>query len=400
MSARPEQDVAEADEAELVEAAASAEDEARLGSIEALRAQGDAVGLVALAKAYRNGTAGMARDLAKCLAAYTAAADLGSPLAQHALGLFHLHGGPVEPDPMEAAKRFRAAADGDHLAAKVYVANFYELGIHYRADAAKADVWYRNVARSAGVEASPGTPEHDVALAELGCVRFALALAEAPDQTPAERTRLLRIARIHGYREGRSSMTAEAMASAELDAVDREAEAQSSRRPPTGEPSAAAAPARASANLDERTSRTSRASRTSRTSLGRAPRAAVGLGLTAFLFSCVFMAVAAVVGHVAPPLLAERGAPIPALGMRFDLVLPVALVAIGALPNLLVYRLAAWARAAVLATLAGVAGEVLWGLGHRFAPTHLIQICDLAAAGLLAGLLVFGIFGGAKPGSR
>jgi hypothetical protein len=408
MSAPPDptaaarKDAAAADEAAALEM--EAEQSQRVGSIDALRAQSDVEGLIALAKAYRSGTAGMPRDLKQCFAAYAAAAELGSPLAQHALGLFHLHGGPVPPDEMEAAKRFRAAADGGHLAAKVYIANFYELGIHYRADPAKSDVWYRNVARSAAIEAAPGTPEHDRALADLGCVRHALAIAEAPDTSEQDRTRLMRVARIHGYRSDRASMTPEMMAEAELDAVDREAEAQSSRRTGAGiaeaapakpktatrkEPAAVPKPAQAKPEKDERPSR-----------IAAAPRAHVGLGLTAFFFSLVCMAVAAVAGHVAPPLLAERGLPIPVLGTRFDLVLPVAMVAIGVLPNLLVYRLAAWGRALVMALLTGVAGEVLWGLGHRVTPSHTIQVCDLAAAGFLAGLLVFGIFGGAKPGSR
>src|SRR5690606_38666934 len=100
------------------------------------------------------------------------------------------------------------------------------------------------------------------------------------------------------------------------------------------------------------------------------------------------------------PFLVERGLPIPVLGTRFDLVLPVALVLVGAVPNLLVYRLGAWLRAVALAVAAGIAGEVLWGLQQRFMGSHVMQVSDLAAVGFLAGLLVFGIFGGAKPGSR
>jgi hypothetical protein len=397
------------DEAAAAEAEAEAEAAAaapeRASSIEALRAQGDVDGLIHLAKAYRAGTAGLARDLKKCFEAYSAAAELGNPLALHALGLFHLHGGPVPPDEKEAATRFRAAADAGHLAGKVYVANFYELGIHYRADPAKSDVWYRNVARSAGIEAEPGTPEHDRVLADLGCVRHALKIAEDPKTSEADRTKLLRIAKIHGHREGRASMTPEMMADAELDAVDREAESAPQKAGPLA---AVAATADARAAADKATPRARKSTapaektevKVERPSRISTPKAHVGLGLTAFFFSLVCMAVAAVAGHVAPPFLAERALPIPVLGMRFDLVLPVALVVIGGLPNLLVYRVAAWLRAAALALAAGVAGEVLWGLGRHFAPSHVIQVADLAAAGFLAGLLVFGIFGGAKPGSK
>ncbi len=411
MSARPDPKAAEGEadaaaEAEAeAQARAEAQPELRLGSVEALRAAGDAAGLVVLAKAYRAGTSGMARDLKKCFEAYAAAADLGNPLALHALGLFHLHGGPVPPDEMEAAKRFRAAADAGHLAAKVYIANFYELGIHYRADAAKSDVWYRNVARAAGIEAEPGSPEHDRALADLGCVRHALAIAEAEGTSEPDRVRLLRLARIHGFREGRASMTPEMMAEQQLDLAESQPE-----------PSAVALGAAADAGdetqalaqaerkiAEKKKGATKPAAvevKAEKPSRVNAPKAHVGLGLTAFFFSLVCMSVAAVAGHVGPPFLAERGLPIPVLGMRFDGVLPVALVLIGALPNLLVYRVAALLRAAALALAAGIAGEVLWGLQHRFMGTHVMQVSDLAAVGFLAGLLVFGIFGGAKPGSR
>jgi len=54
----------------------------------------------------------------------------------------------------------------------------------------------------------------------------------------------------------------------------------------------------------------------------------------------------------------------------------------------------------LLGGAAGVAGEVLWGVGQRFAATRMMQMSDLVVAGFLAGLLVFGIFGGAKSGSR
>ncbi len=407
----------EAAAAAEAEAGAQATAEARLDSIEALRATGDVDGLVRLARAYRNGTAGLARDLKRCFDAYGAAADLGSAVASHALGLFHLHGGPVAPDEMEAAKRFRTAADAGHLAAKVVIANFYEVGIHYRADPAKGDVWYRNVARAAGIEDAPETPAFDRAMAELGCVRHALVVVELEGTSASDRTRLLRIAKIHGHREGRASMTPEALVEEELAALDR-ATGTPAPVAPGGPGTARKATPRTASGSDPGPTET-RASKSGETRKsmadpaplerekeGRAsrlpvpPAAQVGLGLTAFFFSLVCVAVAIVAGHVAPPFLVERGVPIPALGMRFDLVLPVALVTVGALPNLLVYRLSAWIRAALLGGAAGVAGEVLWGVGQQFLSTRLMQISDLAVAGFLAGLLVFGIFGGAKPGSR
>jgi len=398
-------------------AGAGAEAAARLDSIDALRAAGDVEGLIRLARAHRSGTAGLARELPRCFEAYRAASDLGSAVASHALGLFYLHGGPVAPDEMEAAKRFRAAADAGHLASKVVIANFYECGIHYRADPAKGDVWYRNVARAAGIEDEPTTPAFDQAMAELGCVRHVLAVIALSDTGAADRTRLLRIAKIHGHREGRASITTqlttqlteEELAEEQIAALERLTGAPAPvatgvsrvRAPDPGATAtdSVADPARVSTSdatakaLDK--DKETRASR-----LPKPPKAQVGLGLTAFFFSLVCAGVAVVAGHVAPPFLVDRGLPIPVLGMRFDLVLPVALLAVGALPNLLVYRLSAWLRAMLLGGAAGVAGEVLWGVGQRFVATRMMQISDLVVAGFLAGLLVFGIFGGAKPGSR
>ena len=49
----------------------------------------------------------------------------------------------------------------------------------------------------------------------------------------------------------------------------------------------------------------------------------------------------------------------------------------------------------------GIAGNVLFGTGRRFVETNVMQTTDFAAAGMLVGLFVFGVFvGGAKPGSR
>lgn len=425
MSARPDAKAkpaggdAENEAAAAAEAEAEAEAQAeRLDSIEALRAAGDVDGLVRLAKAYRAGTAGVARDLMKCFDAYRAASDLGSATASHALGLFHLHGGPVAPDEMEAAKRFRAAADAGHLAAKVIVANFYEIGIHYRADPAKSDVWYRNVARAAGIEDAPGTPAFDRAMAELGCVRHALVVVELPETSAADRAKLLRIAKIHGHREGRASITPEALAEEEIASLERPTETPpptGATSPPGKSPAGKTAPGKtrpgsdpgpAEARASKSDARASKAEQTETdkdTRASRLPKTApvqVGLGLTAFFFSAVCMAVAVVAGHVGPPFLVERALPIPVLGTRFDLVLPVALLVVGSLPNLLVYRMSAFIRAALLGGAAAVAGEVLWGVGRQFFSSRVMQISDLAAAGFLAGLLVFGIFGGAKPGSR
>ena len=128
-------------------------------SVEELAALGDVDALLDIARVYRAGSATVARDLKKCFEAYSAASLLGNADAEHATALFHLSGGVVPEDVVAAARLFRSAADKGHLPSKVYVANLYELGIHYRADPEKADVWYRNAARAAGPRRSiPSAP--------------------------------------------------------------------------------------------------------------------------------------------------------------------------------------------------------------------------------------------------
>jgi hypothetical protein len=97
--------------------------------------------------------------------------------------------------------RLRSAADKGSIPAKVYLGNLYELGIHYKADPEKADVWYRNAARGARVEAEAGSPEYAQELAELGCARYVLALVEsgATAADTEDGKRLLQRARAHGY---------------------------------------------------------------------------------------------------------------------------------------------------------------------------------------------------------
>src|SRR5258708_5675977 len=117
--------------------------------LDGLKKRGDVKGLLTLAKAYRSGQAPGGRDMKRCYAAYQAAAELGSPDAEYAVALFCMSGGIVAQDLKEGATRLRAAAEKGSVPAKVYLGNLYELGIHYKADPEKADVWYRNAARGA-----------------------------------------------------------------------------------------------------------------------------------------------------------------------------------------------------------------------------------------------------------
>src|SRR5262245_7243300 len=199
-----ERAAAEADEEALDEAAGDGL------SIDALVARADVDGLLDLAKAYRTGTADVPRDLAKCFRCYDEAAKLGSAAAEYSAALFHLSGGVVEKDLKLGATRLRTAADSGYTPAKVYLANLYELGIHYKADPEKADVWYRNAARSSEIQEEPGTPEYARAMGEIGCVRYCLEIANDPASTEEDRAHFLRKAKAFGYRdpagpEGRQS---------------------------------------------------------------------------------------------------------------------------------------------------------------------------------------------------
>jgi hypothetical protein len=377
---------------EAADAEPIAEGEELDDRIAALKLANDVEGLLALAKQFRSGTGGVPRDMRGCFEAYRAAAELGSPVAQHAAGLFFLNGGVVARDDREAALCFRAAADQGHVAAKMLVANLYELGIHYRADAAKADVWYRNAARAAGVEHEPGTPEHQRAMAELGAVRYCLELAkDAPDP---EKARLLKIAKTYGHRPpGESARDSEVSQPSILPGLPAEAPRGEPRRGPPEESAKPSAAATVAPEPDPK--------RAKKPSPG--PKPNIGLGATAFLFSLVFAAVGLVAGHVLRHLgleQIENGQSLPVVGKEVEAILPLSVGVLAVLPNLLVYRLPAFVRGALVGGAAAIAGEVLWGMGQRFLESRAMQVTDFGAAGLLVGLLIFGLLGGASPGSR
>ncbi len=370
--------------------------------IESAKLQGDVEGLLKLAKQLRSGGAHGKPDMRACFDAYRAAAELGSAVAQHAVGLFHLNGGGgLERSERDAALSFRAAADQGHLASKVLVGNLYELGVHYRADAAKADVWYRNVARSANVEAEPDSPEYVRALADLGCVRYCLALIEAPDTTEADRARYGRLAKTYGYKPddgARTSITAE---QSTLDAVEAEAEAESKRSGALAAEKAAsgAKPSPAAAAKSE----SAKEEPKKKVTPGAAPKVNVGLASAGFFLTLLFMAIGVVLGHVLRHLALEKiasGGAVPVFGTNAEAILPAFVLVLGVAPNLLFYRAAAFGKAVLFGAAAAIGAEVLWGMDRHFLESRVMQITDFGVAGLLVGLLVFGLFGGVKPGSK
>jgi TPR repeat protein len=360
------------------DAAIDADIESQIAS---LKVAGDADGLLALAKQFRAGTGGAPKNMAACFQCYVAAADLGHTAALHATGLFFLNGGVVTRDEREAATRFRAAADQGHLASKVIVGNFYELGIHFRADAAKADVWYRNVARTAEVDAEPESAAWKRALAELGCARYAIEIAEASEDE-AEKARFLKVARTYGYagdRSSRASMTPETRENLALDEME------------------AAAP-----RVTQEAQKEGAKKRELEAEVEKArPNAALpklGKGVIGFVYAAIFMGVGLVLGHVLDNEANElllRGEAVPVVGKSADLILPIC-AALGAIPSMLVFKGAAFLRALLVGGAFVIAAEVLWGMGRTFFSTRVMQLTDAGAVGLLLGLLVFGLFGGVK----
>ena len=364
--------------------------------LDALRARGDVGGLLALARAHRSGSAPGGRDMARCLEAYRAAADLGSADAEYAVALFCMTGGVVAQDLKEGAARLRVAADKGSVPAKVYVGNLYELGIHYKADPEKADVWYRNAARSAGIDAAPGSTEYAEALAELGCARYVLAQVESGAASGDDKARLLQRARAHGYGLRMKDATAGDRPTFldSLQGADAGATA-------TNAPASAADPGRP----ERQRATTTPDTKSARAAAGQKAAAEPGptrasIGLSAFGYALLF-AVAGVGAGYAASLgareLVARGTELPGLGVRTDLVFPIVLGLVGVLPAWLVYRLGTVLKALVVGAFLGAIGWVAWGTGqavlHALRP---VQAVAFGLAGFLAALLALGLAGGTK----
>jgi hypothetical protein len=413
-----ERDPYEADEAELAEGAPDPDD------LAALRTQGDVPGLLALAKAFRSGSLAGGRDMSKCLEAYRAAADLGNAEAEYAVALFYMNGGTVvAQDLKEGTMRLRSAAEKGSVPAKVYLGNLYELGVHYKPDAEKADVWYRNAGRGAKVEAEQGSPEWDRALADLGCARHVLAITRDASVDEAERARLLARAKAHGYGlrirddagEGDRATFVNALATAESTgpaptatpppvAVDVAPRGRKDTSPETGNAKRKAEEARAKTDpasaLDpaaqaaaERAERAAKKQAADRSAARKVALAAFGYALL-FVLAGVGAGYAASLGSRE---LIAHGHALPLLGTRTHLVFPIVLGAIGVLPAWLVYRLSAVLKALVLGAVGAGLGWVAWGTGQgAFHGERPLQALAFGLAGFLAGLLVLGLLGGAK----
>jgi hypothetical protein len=363
----------------------------------ALVQQGNVAGLLELAKAYRSGAIAGGRDMNKCFAAYRAAADLGSADAEYAVALFCMSGGVVPQDLKEGTTRLRAAAEKGSVPAKVYLGNLYELGIHYKADPEKADVWYRNAARGARVEAEPGSEAWVRALAELGCVRQVLALtggasAAALDET--DKARLLQRARAHGHglkmKDGLSEPATDRPTF--LDAL------QASDAPPTAGAAAMTPKATAAAATPAATPAAAPAKKPV-ASATEGP-GQTSLALAAFGYTLLFAVAALGAGYAATlgaRELIAHGKLLPGIGARIDLVFPIVFAAIGVLPTWLVYRLGTVLKAVVVGGALGGVGWIAWGTGQAVLHSdRLVQSLAFGIAGFLAGIFVLGLLGGTK----
>ena len=418
-----ERDPYEADESELAEGAPDPND------LDALRVQADVPGLLALAKAFRSGSLAGGRDMGRCLEAYRAAAELGNAEAEYAVALFCMNGGTVVPqDLKEGTMRLRSAAEKGSVPAKVYLGNLYELGIHYKADAEKADVWYRNAGRGAKIESEQGSPEWNRALADLGCARQVLALTREAALDEAEKARLLARAKAHGFglriredaTEGDRATFVNALATVEGGSspaptatpppvavdVPREmpARARKDTSPETGNAKRRAEDARAKTDPPKAEgpadkAAADKADRAAR-KIATERSASRSVALAAFGYALLFALAGVGAGYAAwlgARELVSHGHVLPLLGTKTHLVFPIVLGTIGVLPAWLVYRLGTVFKALVLGAIGAGLGWVAWGTGQgAFHGDRPLQALAFGLASFLAGLLVLGLVGGAK----
>lgn len=374
-------------------------------SVEGLARAGDAEGLFLLAKAARQGTHGRPKDLSVALAAYRTAGDLGHGDADYAAALFSLTGtGGAERDFKDGTARLRRAAERGNLDAKIYLGNLYELGIHYAKDSEKADVWYRNAARGAGVNALPGSPALVRALAQLGSVRHAEMLAADPEVSDEERETAQKKAKIRG---GSLRDKLDAQRESVPDALR-----VSATPPPAGTQAArtdgdsTSAPLRATEKESPESIEQKRRDRlTELAKKAKAPSKVTGkAGFGAFLYALLFSVTAfgaAFAAEAGARELLSHGKPLPLVGTRIELIFPVVLALVSVFPQLLVYKLSTVARS-VLAAAAGFGvGWVLYGTGKlALGDARLTQAIAFSGAAFLASLLVQGLFGGSKASSE
>ena len=402
MEPHPKKETARAETTEELSAAEA--------SIDALVARGDANALIELGASYRAGTAPGGKDAFAALECFEAASRLGSSEAEYLVGLAFFNGRGIEVDRAEGAKRLRSAAQRGSVRAKVYVANLYELGVHYEADKDKADVWYRNVARAAEIDAAPGTDEYEIALAELGCVRQCLTLV-ADDALPKkDRAFYLKKAKSMGYRHrletARAARTPNPEAQAETQA-ETQAEIQTATSAEASIETEATAQPEGARGEEPRPESTPEDEDEPGASVPLGSRWTFGHGLAAFVVALFFAAAATATGWLAMEgsrALAELGRPIPLLGPSMSAEASLGLFAtivfaLGVLPAMSTYR----PRVVAIGTfVGGIAAAAGWFL---FASLPLLwdataQAAAFGLGGYLVLVLVLGVLGGTRVRPR
>lgn len=390
MDARPQ---AAREEEELEEALAEPKGVGFDGpapSIDELLANEDVAGLMELGAAYRMGTPHVDRDLFKALESFEAASRLGSHQAEYLVAVAYMNGQGIARDLAEGAKRMRSAAQRGSLRAKVWVANLYELGVHYAVDRDKADVWYRNVARAAGIEHAPDTDEYELAMAELGCVRFCLSLVADEGLPAKDRAFFLKKAKAMGY----AHRLRESKRQSEQPAPPEPSPAPPEVSAPEAEPSAPEpepeTPPEPEEEPEEDEEEEEGAKLGGQWTLGR--------GVLAFLVATFFAAsgsVCAFLANEGSRALAQAGRALPVIGATHEIVLFGVLLLAGVLPAASVYRPNVVAIASIVGAAAGAGG---WFL---FEQTPLLwdaaaQAGAFGMLGFLVVLLFLGVLGGTR----
>jgi len=356
-------------------------------SIDELVANEDVEGLLELGAAYRLGAGPIPKDAFKAVECFEAASRLGHAEAEYFVGVAHMNGLGVSKELAEGVKRIRSAAQRGSLRAKVYVANLYEMGVHYAADRDKADVWYRNVARAAEIDADPESDAYELAMAELGCVRFCLQLVADEALPTKDRAFYLKRAKAMGYSHRLSLAQPEREPEAAPEAPTADAESPEAA-PAEPEPERKPEPAdEAEGDEDEDEERAA---------LGA--QWTLGAGLGAFVVASLFAVASFFAGWLASEgsrALAEAGRALPGVGAMHDLVFAAVLIAFGVLPATSVYR----PKVVGIATLVGSAAAAAGWFLHPSTPllwSPAAQAGAFGLAGLAVVLLFLGLLGGTR----
>lgn len=358
-------------------------------SIDELVANGDAERLMELGALRRVGTPFVERDAFKALECFEAASRLGHVEAEYLVGVAYADGIGIGADLAEGVKRLRSAAQRGSLRAKVYVANLYEMGVHYQADREKADVWYRNVARAADIDAEPESEAYELSMAELGCVRHCLKLV-ADEALPAkDRAFYLKKAKAMGYHHRLEAAKRKGQLPPEPSVASPEVPADLSPEPTGSDAGPKPAPAAAPA-ADEAEEPVLGAQWT------------WGPGLGAFASAVFFLGAATGAGFLAAEgsrALAAAGRALPFVGERHPAVFFAVLAALGLLPSIVPYRGRVVLVALGVAAAAAGGGYFAWD-AHPLLWDRWAQGVAAGLIGLLLVLFLLGVLGGTRARVR